>query len=118
MQTNRQLIKDVFENTPHLDDLDWKPFRDGISIFRLYGNQENGPAAALLRYDAGTWLPEHEHAGYEHIFVLRGVQSDERGEYPAGTMITNGPGTTHTVRNAAGSIVLVMWEKPVRFLES
>ena len=62
---------------------DWAPFRSGVSIRWLYQTHPGGPAAALLRYEPGAAVPLHEHLGYEHIVVLQGSQSDERGHYPA-----------------------------------
>ncbi len=115
MHSNPPRSKDVFDNLPPLEHLEWQPFHKGVSIFRLYGNQETGPSAALLKYERGAGVPIHEHLGNEHIFILRGAQSDHRGEYPAGTMLTNPPGSSHAVHNEHGSIVLVMWEQPVRF---
>ena len=93
------------------------PFRPGIDIRIVYGTPgSGGPAAAFLRYRPGAVLAPHEHAGHEHIFVLSGSQSDERGTYPAGTFIVNPPGSRHTVRSTDGCIVLVIWAEPVRYL--
>ncbi len=98
-----------------LKDLPWKPFRDGVRIAALYGNQTDGPSAALLHYTAGAGITRHEHDGYEHIFVLSENQQDERGVYPAGTLVINQPGSSHTVQNKNGGIVLVIRTKPARF---
>jgi anti-sigma factor ChrR (cupin superfamily) len=95
----------------------FEPFRPGVEIRPLYRTQ-NGPAAAVLRYQAGASIPSHAHDGYEHIFVLSGEQSDERGTYPAGTLIVNPPGTSHTVISEPGCVVLVVWEKQPRFYEA
>ncbi|MBM3223704.1 MAG: isochorismatase family protein [Candidatus Tectomicrobia bacterium] len=93
----------------------WEPFRDGIDISPLYGDQQVGPAAALLRYRPGASLPLHHHAGYEHVFVLAGSQTDHNGVYGAGTLVINPPGSRHRVVSTDGCLVLVIWEKPVIF---
>lgn len=98
-------------------NVDWTPWREGVDIFRLYGDGVSGPSAALLRYAPNAEVPLHEHAGVEHIFVLSGAQEDAAGLYPAGTMVVNPPGTRHRVRAPNGCTVLIVWEKPVTLLE-
>jgi anti-sigma factor ChrR (cupin superfamily) len=93
----------------------FEPFRPNIEIRPLYRTLNGGPAAAVLRYAPGAALPSHSHEGYEHIFVLEGEQSDERGTYVAGTLIINPPGTGHTVTSRTGCVVLAIWEKQPRF---
>ena len=99
------------------DEEGWTPFRPGIQIQRLYRENEGGSSAALLRYEPGASLPAHEHLGHEHILVLDGAQSDEHGTYPAGTFIVNRPHSVHRVASAGGCVVLIIWEKGVRFPE-
>jgi len=71
---------------------------------------------ALLRYAPGAGVPRHRHPALETILVLEGVQSDERGDYPAGTLILNPAGTEHTVWSATGCTVLIQWNLPVEFV--
>jgi anti-sigma factor ChrR (cupin superfamily) len=88
-----------------------------VEIYRLYGNGLSGPSAALLRYRPGAKVPPHEHVGYEHVFVLEGAQQDHNGVFKAGSFVINSPGTRHAVVSDDGCIVLVIYEKPVRFLD-
>jgi anti-sigma factor ChrR (cupin superfamily) len=97
-------------------DLDYSQFRPGIRIHRLYGGG-SGPAAAVLIYDPGASAPLHEHTGYEHILMLDGEQTDEQGRYAAGSFVVNPPGSRHTVRSEGGCVALLIWEKPVRFMD-
>lgn len=100
----------------HPERLAWEPFREGVTIHRLHGGQDGGPAAALLRYAPGASVPRHEHTGWEYLLVLSGAQEDERGTYERGAFTINPPGTRHDVRSPHGCIVLAIWEKPVRFV--
>ncbi|HZB91638.1 MAG TPA: cupin domain-containing protein [Stellaceae bacterium] len=93
----------------------FEPFRDGIEICWLYRNGEHGPAAAFLRYAAGARVPMHLHAGYEHVLILRGSQTDRTGRQGAGTLVVNPPGTRHEVLSEEGCLALVIWERPVIF---
>lgn len=93
--------------------LAWQPFREGIEIAWLYQNGSHGPAAAHLRYAPGARVPFHLHAGYEHVFVLQGSQSDHNGRHTAGALVINPPGTAHEVASEDGCLVLIVWERPV-----
>jgi len=90
-------------------DLPWTPSpmpgvarkmleRDGGEVAR---------ATSLVRYAAGSRFERHEHGGGEEIFVLDGVLSDERGDYPAGTYIRNPPGSSHAPFSAEGCTLFV-----------
>jgi len=112
------IIKNLFDIPKNLDALKWERFRDGVKIHRLYGNQEQGPSAALLWYDVSSGVPRHEHLGYEHILVLSNSQQVGERENLAGTLMISPPGTTHTISVPQGAVVLAIWERPVRFLPS
>jgi anti-sigma factor ChrR (cupin superfamily) len=97
--------------------LTWERLREGVEVSWLYRNGAHGPAAAYLRYAPGAGVPHHLHAGYEHVFVLSGSQSDKNGLHRAGTLVVNPPGTSHAVLSEEGCLVLIIWERPVIFLE-
>lgn len=94
-------------------DAVWQFFRDGVDVSWLYRNGAHGPAAALLRYQAGARVPFHRHAGYEHVLVLEGSQSDANGRHAAGSLTINLPGSAHEVASEEGCVVLIVWERPV-----
>ena len=111
------IFPNLFSLPNHPDALSWKPFRPGVEIHRLYGSGEQGPSAALLKYEPGATVPDHRHTGYEHIIVLSGEQSDHQGTHTAGTLVINPPETHHNIVSESGCIVLIIWEKPVRIQE-
>ena len=99
-------------------DFTWSELRPGVDEHRLYGGSDGGgPIASILRYAPGARVPYHRHGGHEHIFVLSGSQRDERGTYGAGTLVINTPDTRHDVVSDEGCTVLVIWERPVSFVE-
>ena len=110
-------LKDLFQISEKASAIPWQPFRDGVEIYRLYGDGVSGSTAALLRYKREAMVPLHEHIGYEHILVLSGSQRDQNGTASAGTLTINAPGTRHRVVSEAGCIVLAIYEKPVRFCQ-
>lgn len=94
----------------------WEPFREGVEVHWFYRTDESGPASALLKYAPGAAVPCHEHAGYEHILVLRGAQQDEYGIHNTGELTVNPPGSSHTVSSLGGCIVYAVWERPPVFI--
>jgi anti-sigma factor ChrR (cupin superfamily) len=110
------VLRNLFDIPKYPHSLKWEPFRPGIRIHRLYGNQTDGPSAALLWYEPGAGVPSHEHLGYEHILALSATQADENVEYAAGTLVINPPGSRHSIMVSDGGIVLVIWEKPVQLI--
>jgi anti-sigma factor ChrR (cupin superfamily) len=94
----------------------WEPFRPGVTAHWLYKEDDGGASAVLLRYEPGARVAEHEHIGYEHLFVLDGVEYDEYGSYPAGSFVINPPGTRHSPGSKAGCVALLIYEKAVRFV--
>ncbi|HSI85668.1 MAG: cupin domain-containing protein [Candidatus Methylacidiphilales bacterium] len=110
-------LQNLFNIAEWYQQIPWKPFRDGVQIHRLYGDGVNGPTAALIRYEKAGEVPLHRHTGYEHIIVLSGAQSDQNGTATAGSLVINQPGTEHRIVSDSGCIVLVIYEKPVVFVE-
>jgi anti-sigma factor ChrR (cupin superfamily) len=107
------LVVDLLK-TAQEPGLEWKAAWPGVDRCVLY-EEPGGPAAALLRYTPGASSPRHRHAGYEHIYVISGSQRDERGHYPAGTLVVNDPGSEHQVTSDDGCVALLIWQEPVVF---
>ncbi len=95
----------------------WATLREGVEILRLAGDATKGPSAALLRYREGARVPSHRHSGFEVIYVVSGAQSDERGTYPAGSLVINSAGDEHSVWSDSGCVVLILWERPIEFVD-
>lgn len=93
--------------------LPFSRFRDGVEIAVI---RDDSPMVALLRYAPGAAVPRHAHAGLETVLVLEGAQSDERGHYPAGSLVFNPEGNIHSVWSDEGCTVLIQWERPVEFV--
>lgn len=113
MNSKPVILTDLFTLAEAPERLSWEPFRPGIEIYRLYGDGQQGPAAALLKYEPGARVPKHDHRGYEHIVVLSGAQRDHQGNHTPGTLVINPPDSSHDVVSDEGCIVLIIWEKPV-----
>ena len=109
-------LNNLFSIAKWQDTIPWLPFKDNFEIHRLYGDGISGPTAALLRCRKSGPLPVHQHVGYEHILMLTGFERDQNGVSHKGTLTINPPGSSHQVVSDAGSIVLAIWENPVKLL--
>ena len=78
-------------------DQQWiKSPADGVSRIPLEREAaESGHTTSFVRFEPGSFFPEHSHPQGEELYVLDGVFSDEYGDYPAGTYIRNPPGSRH-----------------------
>jgi len=93
----------------------YEPLRPGVDVLWLYKEEAAGSSCAILRYQPGAEVPEHEHQGVEHVYILAGEQSDDRGTYRKGSFVINPPGTSHRVWSSEGCLVLIVWQRPVAF---
>ena len=74
-------------------DLAFEHFRDGIDRPLAAQGKRRGTFGGHAEIPAGRRVPRHRHAGLETIVVLEGMQSDESGDYAAGTVVLNPVGT-------------------------
>ncbi len=98
-------------------NLEFGPFRPGVTLHWLQNFEDDQPGVALLKYEPGAAVPRHRHMGLETILVLDGIQSDEAGDYGPGTVVINRMGSEHSVWTKTGCVVLIQWDRPVMILE-
>jgi anti-sigma factor ChrR (cupin superfamily) len=90
--------------------MEWAPSPSG-SVWRkrvhLVGPAESGQVTSVVRYEAGSRFPAHDHPDGEEILVLEGVFSDEHGDWPAGTFLLNPEGFRHAPFSERGCVLFV-----------
>jgi anti-sigma factor ChrR (cupin superfamily) len=117
--TGSILVRDLLNKDIDKVVLNWEPYsadeRKGVEIVRLYDARENnqGSAAALLRYAPGAKVARHVHQGYELIFILKGCLINDSGVHRRGTLEICPPGSNHALSSGEGCTFLVVWEQPV-----
>src|SRR5262245_11042048 len=88
----------------------WTPSPSG-TVWRkrvhLVGPVESGQVTSVVRYEPRSTFHVHEHPDGEEIFVLDGVFSDERGDWPAGTYLLNPEGFRHAPFSREGCVLFV-----------
>lgn len=97
----------------HRADATWVPSpQPGVErrmLDRVGG--EIARATSVVRYLPDSQFQRHVHGGGEEFFVLEGVISDDRGDYPAGTYVRNPPGSSHAPSSREGSLIFVkLWQ--------
>jgi len=110
-----QIISGLLNIEENMDHFKWEELREGIEIYQIYEETNDGPSAALLRYSAGASVPLHLHTGFEHILILAGTQTDGVNEYSKGMLMISEPGSQHRITSEAGCIALAIWQAPVKF---
>ena len=96
--------------TVDTNTLCWTPSPSG-TVWRkrlhLVGAPESGQVTSVVRYEANSRFPAHDHPDGEEIFVLEGVFSDEHGDWPAGTYLLNPEGFRHAPFSRDGCTLFV-----------
>lgn len=90
-------------------DRQWiKSKADGVSRIPLEREAaESGHTTSFVKFEPGSFFPEHKHPQGEELYVLDGVFSDENGDYPAGSYIRNPPGSFHKPFTREGCTLFV-----------
>ncbi|MFK7815952.1 MAG: cupin domain-containing protein [Gammaproteobacteria bacterium] len=70
-------------------------------------NQKPEPVTTIVRYQANSAFPAHQHIKGEEIFVLEGTFSDNHGNYEVGSYLRNPAGTSHSPFSEEGCTIFV-----------
>lgn len=65
------------------------------------------PVTTIVRYQANSAFPAHQHIKGEEIYVLEGTFSDNHGNYQAGSYLRNPAGTKHAPFSKQGCTIFV-----------
>ncbi|MDB5617549.1 cupin domain-containing protein [Tardiphaga sp.] len=118
---------------PHTDDhshlvrpaeMEWQPTRfPGCSVKTLLFDAKTGLVTALMKFEPGATLPDHEHVGIEQTWVLEGRLIDKEGPVQgtacgAGEFIWREAGSRHSAWMPDGGITLAMFQIPNKFYET
>jgi len=116
-------INNMFD-VKELEKLEFKPFKEGIEIFRIFpkdneilSNGDEVTSTGILKFKKGAKVPEHLHPGYEILIPLTGTQKDSRfGTYDPKSMLINHPNSTHSAFvQDENTYLFAVWQKPVIF---
>ena len=102
-------------------DANTMPWREtrwpSIKAKVLLEDRERGLVTMLMRWEAGTEFPLHEHVDIEQTYVLEGSFEDSQGVCRAGQFVWRPSGSRHTARSADGCLMLAIFLKPNHFFD-
>ncbi|HEV8474555.1 MAG TPA: cupin domain-containing protein [Methylomirabilota bacterium] len=95
----------------------WRPLATPGSFVKvLHADRATGASTALIRFDAGTRFPAHNHPGGEEVFVVEGdlrIGGDLLGP---GDYLYTPPDGKHAAFSERGCVFLVTVGKPIEIL--
>lgn len=103
---------DLDEVSAHPERYSWFDFRPDVKKLILAGAAEREHIAILWYPAADGGVGLHHHAKTEAVYVIAGAQADQHGEYPAGTVYFNPPGSQHRVTRSSGFFLLAYAAPP------
>ena len=103
-------------------DTDGMPWRElapgvGIKVLRLDGT--SGEWTIMIRSEAGSVLPPHQHIGNSEIYIIKGAGHHEQaGHFKTGDYVLEPDGATHSPLFFKEEVVQIMFAKgPSQFLD-
>ncbi len=80
----------------HGSELPWQQLGPGFGVRVLHTNEKTGHFTILIRAQAGSVLPRHQHIGAAEIYVLSGKGvHPQTGPFKAGDYIFEREGAIH-----------------------
>jgi anti-sigma factor ChrR (cupin superfamily) len=77
-----------------------------------------GLVTALMRFEPGAILPDHEHVKIEQTYVLEGTLMCPEGECKAGQFVWRPAGSRHHAwAGPKGGVFLAMFQVPNKFFQ-
>lgn len=104
------------------NELEWKPLAEpGVSgvwvkVLR-YDRETRRAPTIMLKFEAGSTYPAHNHPGGEELFVLQGSVHVGRDHLKAGDYLYTAPNNKHGVRAVEETIVLVNVPEQVEIIK-
>lgn len=90
----------------------------GVSVKVLRDDKTTGESAALVKFEAGTQFPAHDHPGGEEVFVIEGEVTIGPHHLKTGDYLYTPPDGKHAASSRSGCVFLVTLPQPVVFLRS
>ena len=96
---------------------DWQFSAPGVSKKVLHSNNDTGESSLLLRFEASSTYPLHNHPGDEEILVLEGDLKVGRQQLTPGDYLHTPPEGKHAVSSRNGCLVFLRLSKPIEILD-
>jgi len=88
----------------------WVSVAPGVTMRMLYVHPADGTRSAIMRMQAGSTVPAHEHDELEECFVIDGSIRINDAEYGSGDHVLGRRGSLHpTIASTCGATLLLHW---------
>ncbi len=88
----------------------WMSIAPGVTMRMLYVNPAGGARSAIMRMQAGSAVPGHQHDALEECFVIDGSIRIDDAEYGSGDHVLGRRGSLHpTIASTGGATLLLHW---------
>ena len=104
-------------------NMEWQKTRfPGCEVKTLLFDAGTGLVTALMRFEPGAVLPDHEHVKIEQTYVLEGRLVDQEGPDAGltvgpGEFVWRPAGSRHVAYAPEGGLMLAMFQIPNKFYE-
>jgi len=100
-------------------NMEWQKTRfPGCEVKTLLFDPATGLVTALMRFEPGAILPDHEHVKIEQTYVLDGELHCGEGICKAGQFVWRPAGSRHEAwAGPKGGLFLAMFQIPNRFFQ-
>ena len=100
--------------------MDWQQTRfPGCEAKTLLFDKQTGLMTALMRFEPGAVLPDHEHVKIEQTYVLEGSLMCPEGECRAGQFVWRPAGSRHHAwAGPQGGLFLAIFQAPNKFFQA
>ena len=114
---------DLLSHHVRVGEMEWQKTRfPGCEVKTLLFDRPSGLVTALMRFEPGAVLPDHEHVKIEQTYVLEGRLVDKEGpaaglDVKQGEFVWREPGSRHVAWCPDGGLMLAMFQIPNKFFE-
>ena len=114
---------DLLSHHVRVGEMEWQKTRfRGCEVKTLLFDRPSGLVTALMRFEPGAVLPDHEHVLIEQTYVLEGSLVDKEGpdaglEIGPGEFVWRPAGSRHSAWAPNGGLFLAIFQMPNKFFE-
>ena len=96
---------------------EWVFSAPGVTKKVLYENPATGELTLLLRFEANSTYPLHNHPGKEEIVILEGDLRVGKHELRFGDYLLTPEQGKHAVSSQAGCLLVIKLDQPIEIIE-
>jgi quercetin dioxygenase-like cupin family protein len=104
------------EKSCHISGNEWKTLSIPGVYLRTLRTFPEGGSTVLIKMDANSSFPLHDHQDEEETFVVEGEVKVGKYQLKQGDYLFTPPGTIHASHSKEGCILLALSRKPIKFL--